>query len=140
MRKPEMTKQSIEKIFAPMVDLLVKKNHDYKGASFDLGLDGNFVHIWDKVSRMRRLIDLREKGEKQNFEGLVDTYHDLIGYCVIGLHILQAEERDENNLQSREEYIAEYMRIFGSSISEEEKKDVEDALRNAFDWADSNLK
>ena len=140
MRKPEMTKQSIEKIFAPMVDLLVKKNHDYKGASFDLGLDGNFVHIWDKVSRMRRLIDLRKKGEKQNFEGLVDTYHALIGYCVIGLHILQAEERDENNLQSREEYIAEYMRIFGSSISEEEKKDVEDALRNALDWADSNLK
>lgn len=135
-----MTKQSIEKIFAPMVDLLVKKNHDYKGASFDLGLDGNFVHIWDKVSRMRRLIDLRKKGEKQNFEGLVDTYHDLIGYCVIGLHILQAEERDETNLQSREEYIAEYMRIFGSSISEEEKKDVEDALRNALDWADSNLK
>ena len=123
-----------------MVDLLVKKNHDYKGASFDLGLDGNFVHIWDKVSRMRRLIDLRKKGEKQNFEGLVDTYHDLIGYCVIGLHILQAEERDENNLQSREEYIAEYMRIFGSSISEEEKKDVEDALRNALHWADSNLK
>ena len=140
MRKPEMTKQSIEKIFAPMVDLLVKKNHDYKGASFDLGLDGNFVHIWDKVSRMRRLIDLRKKGEKQNFEGLVDTYHDLIGYCVIGLHILQAEERDETNLQSREEYIAEYMRAFGSSISEEEKKDVEDALRNALDWADSNLK
>ena len=123
-----------------MVDLLVKKNHDYKGASFDLGLDGNFVHIWDKVSRMRRLIDLRKKGEKQNFEGLIDTYHDLIGYCVIGLHILQAEERDETNLQSREEYIAEYMRIFGSSISEEEKKDVEDALRNALDWADSNLK
>ena len=135
-----MTKQSIEKIFAPMVDLLVKKNHDYKGASFDLGLDGNFVHIWDKVSWMRRLIDLRKKGEKQNFEGLVDTYHDLIGYCVIGLHILQAEERDETNLQSREEYIAEYMRIFSSSISEEEKKDVEDALRNALDWADSNLK
>ena len=136
MRKPEMTKQSIEKIFAPMVDLLVKKNHDYKGASFDLGLDGNFVHIWDKVSRMRRLIDLRKKGEKQNFEGLVDTYHDLIGYCVIGLHILQAEERDETNLQSREEYIAEYIRTF----PEEEKKDVEDALRNALDWAYSNLK
>ena len=131
-----MTKQSIEKIFAPMVDLLVKKNHDYKGASFDLGLDGNFVHIWDKVSRMRRLIDLRKKGEKQNFEGLVDTYHDLIGYCVIGLHILQAEERDETNLQSREEYIAEYIRTF----PEGEKKDVEDALRNALDWADSNLK
>ena len=130
-----MTKQSIEKIFAPMVDLLVKKNHDYKGASFDLGLDGNFVHIWDKVSRMRRLIDLRKKGEKQNFEGLVDTYHDLIGYCVIGLHILQAEERDETNPKSREEYIAEYIRTF----PEEEKKDVEDALRNPLDCADPNL-
>ena len=140
MRKPEMTKQSIEKIFAPMVDLLVKKNHDYKGASFDLGLDGNFVHIWDKVSRMRRLIDLRKKGENQNFEGLVDTYHDLIGYCVIGLHILQAEEQDDAILKSREEYVAEYMSYFDSSISEKEKKEIENALRNALNWADSNLK
>ena len=140
MRKPEMTKQSIEEIFAPMVDLLVKKNHDYKGASFDLGLDGNFVHIWDKVSRMRRLIDLRKKGESQNFEGLVDTYHDLIGYCVIGLHILHAEEQDDAILKSREEYVAEYMSYFDSSIPEKEKKEIENALRNALNWADSNFK
>ena len=89
---------------------------------------------------MRRLIDLRKKGESQNFEGLVDTYHDLIGYCVIGLHILHAEEQDDAILKSREEYVAEYMSYFDSSIPEKEKKEIENALRNALNWADSNLK
>ena len=81
-----MTKQSIEKIFAPMVDLLVKKNHDYKGASFDLGFTGNFVHLWDKVMRLKRAFD--NPNDKPNFESIEDTYRDIIGYCVIGLHII----------------------------------------------------
>lgn len=82
----EMTRESIMSIFDPMVDLLVKKNHDYKGASFDLGFNGNFVHIWDKVMRLRRTYD--NPNDKPNFEGIEDTYRDIIGYCVIGLHIL----------------------------------------------------
>ena len=82
----EMTRESIQGIFNSMTDLLLKKNHDYKGASFDLGFTGNFVHLWDKVMRLKRVFD--NPNDKPNFESIEDTYRDIIGYCVIGLHII----------------------------------------------------
>lgn len=92
----EMTRESISSVFDSMTDLLLKKNHDYKGASFDLGFTGNFVHLWDKVMRLKRHFD--NPADKPNFEGIEDTYRDIIGYCVIGLHIIGAakvEDREE---------------------------------------------
>lgn len=89
----EMTKESIEKIFNGMSDLLVKKNRDYKGASFDLGMTGNMVHLWDKVTRLRNLV---ENKETPNFEGIEDTLKDIIGYSVIGLHILEEEKENKD--------------------------------------------
>lgn len=91
----EMTKESIDVIFDGMSDLLVKKNKDYKGASFDLGLNGNMVHLWDKVSRYRNMVENKMRGEQPNFEGIEDTLKDIIGYAVIGLHILKAEENEK---------------------------------------------
>lgn len=82
-----MTKESIEEIFQGMADLLVRKNRDYKGASFDLGLNGNMVHLWDKMSRYRNMV---ESKETPNFESIEDTLKDIIGYAVIGLHIIKA--------------------------------------------------
>ena len=91
--KATMTKESIEEVFNGMSDLLVKKNHDYKGASFDLGLNGNMVHLWDKVRRYRNLVENRNSGSGSvNFEGIEDTLKDIIGYAVIGLHILKEED------------------------------------------------
>lgn len=92
----EMTRESIQDIFDGMTDLLLKKNHDYKGASFDLGFTGNFVHLWDKVMRLKRVFD--NPNDKPNFEGIEDTYRDIIGYCVIGLHIIgvaKVEDKEE---------------------------------------------
>jgi hypothetical protein len=91
----EMSKESIDGIFDGMSDLLVKKNKDYKGASFDLGLNGNMVHLWDKVSRYRNMVENKMRGEQPNFEGIEDTLKDIIGYAVIGLHILKAEEKEK---------------------------------------------
>lgn len=91
----EMNKESIDGIFDGMSDLLVKKNKDYKGASFDLGLNGNMVHLWDKVSRYRNMVENKMRGEQPNFEGIEDTLKDIIGYAVIGLHILKAEENEK---------------------------------------------
>lgn len=91
----EMSKESIDSIFDGMSDLLVKKNKDYKGASFDLGLNGNMVHLWDKVSRYRNMVENKMRGEQPNFEGIEDTLKDIIGYAVIGLHILKAEEKEK---------------------------------------------
>lgn len=83
-----MTKESIEEIFGGMAELLARKNRDYKGASFDLGLTGNMVHLWDKVTRYRNMV---ENNTNPNFESVEDTLRDIIGYAVIGLHILKLE-------------------------------------------------
>lgn len=84
-----MNKESIKKITDEVTEILLKKNQDYGGASFDLGLNGNMVHLWDKVSRLRSLIGCDKK--EPNFESLEDTLKDIIGYAVIGLHILDDE-------------------------------------------------
>lgn len=93
-QKETMTKESIDEVFNGMSELLVKKNADYKGASFDLGLNGNMVHLWDKVRRYRNLVEKRMSGTQDapNFEGIEDTLRDIIGYAVIGIHILKAEK------------------------------------------------
>jgi hypothetical protein len=90
----EMTKESINGIFNGMSDLLVKKNADYKGASFDLGLNGNMVHLWDKVRRYRNMVENSMQGKEPNFESIRDTLQDIIGYAVIGIHILDAQKKE----------------------------------------------
>ena len=81
-----MNEQSIKKITNEIAQILLKKNQDYGGASFDLGLNGNMVHLWDKVSRYKTL--LSKYNQSPNFESLEDTLKDIIGYAIIGLHIL----------------------------------------------------
>lgn len=46
------------------------------------------VHLWDKIKRYRNMV---ETGSEPNFEGLKDTLEDIIGYAIIGLHILKDE-------------------------------------------------
>lgn len=84
-----MNEKSIKKITDDVTAILLKKNQDYGGASFDLGLNGNMVHLWDKVSRFRSL--LSKNSQNPNFESLEDTLKDIIGYAIIGLHILEDE-------------------------------------------------
>ncbi len=81
-----MDKESIKKITDDVTSLLLKKNQDYGGASFDLGLNGNMVHLWDKIKRYRNLVD--KNRIEPNFERIDDTLKDIIGYAIIGLHIL----------------------------------------------------
>jgi len=81
-----MDEKSIKAITDEVTAILLQKNQDYGGASFDLGINGNMVHLWDKVKRYRNLI---ENPDKQiNFESLNDTLKDIIGYSIIGLHLL----------------------------------------------------
>ena len=84
-----MNEESIKKITDEMIEILLKKNEDYGGASFDLGLNGNMVHLWDKVKRYKSLVNNASKDP--HFESLEDTLKDIIGYAVIGLHILKDE-------------------------------------------------
>lgn len=94
MRKKEkiMNPEDIDKIFNEVKETLIAKNQDYGGASFDLGLVGNMVHIHDKENRYRNLVEKQRQGLGANFESIEDTLKDLIGYCVIGLLILNDEQ------------------------------------------------
>ncbi|MDD2635507.1 MAG: nucleotide modification associated domain-containing protein [Bacteroidales bacterium] len=85
-----MNEKSIMQITDEITQMLLKKNADYGGASFDLGLNGNMVHLWDKVSRYKTLIGCDKKDP--NFESIEDTLKDIIGYAIIGLHILKNDE------------------------------------------------
>jgi ppGpp synthetase/RelA/SpoT-type nucleotidyltranferase len=89
-----MTEEKIRQITDSVTDTLMKKNQDYGGASFDLGTNGNMVHLWDKVKRYRTLVEKSNKGESQpNFESLQDTLKDIIGYAIIGLIIIGSETK-----------------------------------------------
>jgi hypothetical protein len=87
-----MTRQQIQAITDDVTAILLKKNADYGAASFDLGLNGNMVHLWDKVRRYRTLV---ENKQSPHFESVEDTLKDIIGYAVIGLIILETEKNEK---------------------------------------------
>jgi hypothetical protein len=84
-----MKEEDIRKITDDVIQMLLKKNADYGGASFDLGLNGNMVHLWDKIKRYRTLVEKSSKGIAPNFESVQDTLKDIMGYAIIGLLILK---------------------------------------------------
>ena len=95
-----MNEDSIKKITDEISIILQKKNADYGGASFDLGLNGNMVHLWDKIKRYRTLVENSKL--KANFEGIDDTLRDIIGYAIIGLHIFDNENpKNKNNVENK---------------------------------------
>lgn len=70
-----------------IVNLLVKKNHDY-GNSFgdQLAEDGPIVfkiRMKDKISRLRTLLDTEAQVKDESIE---DTLRDIIGYCILFIH------------------------------------------------------
>lgn len=91
-----LDEQQLKKITGEIIRVLLKKNEDYGGASFDLGLNGNMVHLWDKVKRYKTLIERKLiQGETPNFESIEDTLKDIIGYALIGLVILESESKSQ---------------------------------------------
>lgn len=85
-----MNEDEIKVITEEITKMLLKKNQDYGSASFDLGLNGNMVHLWDKVKRYRTLVETRLKDNAQpNFESIEDTLKDIAGYAIIGMLILR---------------------------------------------------
>ena len=88
-----MNEKEIRDTLENVIQLILKKNEDYGSASFDLGLNGNMVHIYDKANRYKTLIEKMNKGESPNFESVDDTLKDIIGYAVIGLLMLKKQNQ-----------------------------------------------
>ncbi len=87
-----MTAEKVEQLMREVAAILLKKNQDYGGASFDLGLNGNMVHLWDKIRRYRNLVERRPTNPIANYESIEDTLRDIMGYATIGLLILEGEK------------------------------------------------
>ena len=87
-----MNEKNLKEITDDVIQILLKKNVDYGGASFDLGLNGNMVHLWDKIKRYRTLVKNQNKGLEPNFESVQDTLKDIMGYAIIGLLILDDDK------------------------------------------------
>lgn len=65
------------------VRLLASKQHDYGHENIlKHGEHGVLVRLWDKIARLRNLL---ERGTEAKHESLLDTWADLVGYCVIGV-------------------------------------------------------
>lgn len=93
-----MKREEIKTITDEVTDILIRKNEDYGSASFDLGLNGNMVHIYDKACRFKSLIEKVNKGIDPNFESIEDTLKDIMGYAIIGLLILKNDEQNKVKL------------------------------------------
>ena len=87
-----MNEKNLKEITDDVIQILLKKNVDYGGASFDLGLNGNMVHLWDKIKRYRTLVENQNIGLEPNFESVQDTLKDIMGYAIIGLLILDDDK------------------------------------------------
>ena len=80
---------------AEMSQLLARKQHDYGHGNINrFGLKGIVVRLSDKYERLANLQFTREFIEDGGVvaplvnETIVDTLHDIVGYCVIGLMVL----------------------------------------------------
>lgn len=64
-----------------MTALLIRKQHDYGHDNINgFGLVGLVVRLSDKVAR---LMNLDKKQADPHNESVVDTWQDIVGYCVI---------------------------------------------------------
>ncbi|RYD57622.1 MAG: DUF1599 domain-containing protein [Sphingobacteriales bacterium] len=93
----QLNKDQLTPLSEDIIEMLLKKNADYGSASFDLGLNGNMVHLWDKVKRYRTLVEKQQcSNAKPNFESIEDTLRDIIGYALIGLTIIKNSSDGES--------------------------------------------
>ena len=70
-----------------VLPLLLKKQMDYGYENISrFGLDGIYVRMHDKIARIENLTD-QETVEVYN-EPLIDSFLDLIGYCIIGIMLV----------------------------------------------------
>lgn len=80
----EVTQELLD-LAEEIVLTLMSKRKDYGTQNIAAtGRYGISVRLLDKVSRLLNLT--REGAEAPNHEALEDTYKDIIGYALIGLH------------------------------------------------------
>lgn len=70
---------------AQLVEFLAGKQHDYGPNNImKFGIQGLRVRMWDKIARIQ---NLRSRNVGAQNESLVDSFVDLMGYCVLAVMI-----------------------------------------------------
>ena len=68
-----------------LVSFLASKQRDYGPQNITkFGIQGLKVRMWDKIARINNLV---AQGREPSNESLVDSYVDLMGYCVIAVMV-----------------------------------------------------
>ena len=68
-----------------VIKLLKDKNEAYGFSFAEFGDLGMLIHISDKVTRLKNLLD--KKGEDVKFESISDSILDLAGYSLLWLYM-----------------------------------------------------
>lgn len=68
------------------VEFYAGKQRDYGPENINrFGFKGIEIRMWDKVARLE---NLNSKHREPKFESVVDTYDDMLGYCLIALMLM----------------------------------------------------
>lgn len=87
----------LKPIALDVVELVEKKDHDYNHAfrkSYEeYGMDAYCIRIQDKINRVKAL-GIDKKKQRVDNESIKDTVTDIMGYSLLMLCILKAEEEE----------------------------------------------
>lgn len=65
-----------------VLETIGHKHHDYGPENITrFGAAGVAVRLWDKIARLENLLEHRDGNPRT--ESVIDTYLDIVGYCVI---------------------------------------------------------
>ena len=125
--------EHVHKTLYDMINMLIEKNKGYGGASMDLGLIGNYSKIHDKEMRIKSLIEKEFFGDPISFEGLDDTYRDLIGYAVIGLYIHSKLNQNKSDVENAAHFRWINLGLINLKKTEENPDEIENAYLSNMD-------
>lgn len=81
--------ESKDAVLHDLLQTLADKQFDYGHDNInEFGVGGLVVRVHDKIARLRNLMGRRIIGGPRN-EGLMDTWLDIAGYCVIAMMLLR---------------------------------------------------
>jgi len=90
------TPEAFDAIITEARELMLAKNHDYGESWREMRLTSITDQILIKVRRIKRLEDLKIKGETPKVsEGIEAEFRDILNYCVFALIKLNQETESE---------------------------------------------
>lgn len=89
---PKSTAEAFDDVIKNCRELVVAKSHDYGDSWREMRLTSITDQLLIKVRRIKRLEDLKVKGETPMVsEGIEAEYRDILNYCAFALIMINEE-------------------------------------------------